>query len=280
MTETKPIGLREKGIFSQAQMKYIVIILMVLDHLAHILGEDFPLYLPFRLISRLTGPVMAFFIAEGYVYTHDVKKYLKRLFVFSLVSWLPYCYFCYRTFLPVQLLSGHVVDADRLLSYSYYLSFIDKTLTFSETSVITTLFFGLLALVLWDKAKIHWSLKALATAAIFFVSMYGDWWAIDVMLCLCFYFLRNRKVLMWTVYAAISCVYIFGLLDAVFPMLDGAALHLYPYRLGALLVIPFVAYCYTGKLGKKCAFNKWFFYIFYPGHLLILALINFYVLGN
>ncbi|MCQ2972519.1 MAG: conjugal transfer protein TraX [archaeon] len=31
---------------------------------------------------------------------------------------------------------------------------------------------------------------------------------------------------------------------------------------------------YNGESGKKSAFNKWFFYIFYPGHLLIIGLIR------
>ena len=36
-----------------------------------------------------------------------------------------------------------------------------------------------------------------------------------------------------------------------------------------------IAYFYNGKRAKKATtFSKWFFYIFYPGHLLILGIIR------
>ncbi|MBO4407961.1 MAG: hypothetical protein J5786_01650 [Clostridiales bacterium] len=45
-----------------------------------------------------------------------------------------------------------------------------------------------------------------------------------------------------------------------------------------LLTIPFIMFCYNGKGGSKSSFNKWFFYIYFPAHMLILALIKWFVL--
>jgi uncharacterized membrane protein len=57
------------------QLKYIAIVAMLIDHIAWafvptytVLGEVM------HFIGRLTGPVMAYFLAEGYIHTHDRKK--------------------------------------------------------------------------------------------------------------------------------------------------------------------------------------------------------------
>lgn len=43
------------------------------------------------------------------------------------------------------------------------------------------------------------------------------------------------------------------------------------FQLGIFLVIPLIQYCYNGEGGSKKPFHKWFFYVFYPLHLLVLG---------
>ena len=83
-----------KGILNRNQIKYIAIIAMIIDHIAwafvpttSVLGQVM------HVIGRLTGPTMAFMIAEGYVHTRDVKKYAIRLGIFALISWPPFSLF-------------------------------------------------------------------------------------------------------------------------------------------------------------------------------------------
>ena len=83
---------RTKGLTATA-LKTIAIAAMTADHVAWLLfpGYDrhaLPLIL--HLIGRLTCPVMCFFVAEGYHYTHDVKKYTRRLLLLALVSHFAY----------------------------------------------------------------------------------------------------------------------------------------------------------------------------------------------
>ena len=62
-------------------LKLIAIAAMTLDHVLWIL---FPGYqhmwwlLALHAIGRITAPIMWFFIAEGYLHTHDFKKYALR----------------------------------------------------------------------------------------------------------------------------------------------------------------------------------------------------------
>lgn len=87
-------------------LKYIVIVLMLLDHVSYLFPLDNPLVMFVGFISRLTAPTMALSIAEGYRYTRNLKKYMKRLFIFSLISYIPYVLYRTESFLPVQLFSG------------------------------------------------------------------------------------------------------------------------------------------------------------------------------
>lgn len=46
------------------------------------------------------------------------------------------------------------------------------------------------------------------------------------------------------------------------------------YQLGVLLVPLLLHYTYNGKAGSKKPIHKWFFYVFYPLHLLVLGLLK------
>lgn len=96
---------KEKGLNSN-QLKLIAIAAMTLDHLTWTL---FPGYsrewfvIVFHVIGRLTAPIMWFFVAEGYHYTHNIKKYAARLFFSG--SDIPLCIqFLFRhTFHPLSV---------------------------------------------------------------------------------------------------------------------------------------------------------------------------------
>lgn len=101
---------------------------MVIDHLGIFF---FPQFFIFRVIGRLAFPLFAWLIANGAYYTHDIGKYLRRMYLFALLSQFPF------------LLANHVVDPH-----------------FSELNVFCTLFFGLMAIALIKRTGnwVHWFL--------------------------------------------------------------------------------------------------------------------------
>lgn len=107
MTETLPTN-RRCG-FSGTTLKLIACITMLIDHIGASCIEarygtaencpagltEFDLVL--RLIGRLAFPIFCFLLVEGFLHTHDVKKYIQRLLLFGLVSEIPFDMAFFRT---------------------------------------------------------------------------------------------------------------------------------------------------------------------------------------
>lgn len=261
-------SLEYKKPLNQTAIKYIAIIVMTLDHIAHYLGEASPLYLPFRFISRLTGPIMAYGIAEGYSHTRNVKKYVLRLFICALISVIPYSLDEGNDAILFKIVDGYATSQIFL-----YMASIDKTLIVYGTNVIFSLLLGLLMIILWDKAKLPKWIKVLITLVACWLALFTDWKYINVLYCLVFYFFRNNKTAKWLSYTAVSMLYIFNVYFTTNPFNPQPNIKFNLYRMGTLLVIPFIEFLYNGEPGKKSTINKWLFYIYYPLHFLILYFI-------
>lgn len=231
---------RKKGLTSDA-LKLIAVIAMVIDHIAWA-------FIPFNsiagqimhVIGRLTAPIMCFMIAEGYYKTHNVKKYAQRLGLFTLISHIPYTYFHTGKFEII-----------------------------STTSVIFPLFMGLIALIVRDNPKYETSVKNMIILLICLVSMFGDWGGIAVVWILIFgsrHYSRKTQMQYFCVSTAIMIV-----LNIIFNAVYGCWYNNL-FQLGIFLAVPLlINYNGIRRSGKS---YKWFFYIFYPAHLLILSIVR------
>ncbi len=223
------------------QLKYLAIIAMVIDHIgwtfvsiASIQGQVM------HFFGRLTGPIMAFMLYEGYLHTKDIKKYALRLGIFALISWPAYSFYETRNFFALQF------------------------------GVIYTLFLALLILWMWDKANIKKWLKIVLVVVACLLSLFGDWPIFDILWPLFLFIYKDDPKKQWTSFAIVTAVEVILVNLTSF---SSAIPYRQVFQIGAFMVIPILACWYNGKPGKKNAFNKWFFYVFYPVHLLILALI-------
>lgn len=249
------LTVTEKRGLSANTLKYFAIAAMLIDHIAWCFVETYSvLGQIMHVIGRLTAPIMCYFIAEGYYYTRNVKKYLLRLGVFAVISWTPFVFMELGLF-PIGVRDG------RFEIYPYQ-------------GVIYTFFLGLLALVIIHSEKLKKPVKALLLTLIVLLSFWGDWMFFAIVWIIIFDRYRSdfKKQMIWFAVTAV----LMELLTMLISMTFAGSL----FQLGVLLaIVPL--YFYNGKRGgseKFRVFNKWFFYVFYPLHMVILGFIKFYIL--
>lgn len=68
-------------------LKLLALTTMLIDHVGAIL---FPQYIILRIIGRISFPIYCFLLVEGYIHTHNFKKYILRIGLLALISELPY----------------------------------------------------------------------------------------------------------------------------------------------------------------------------------------------
>ena len=238
----------KKPSLNHNQLKYLAIIAMTIDHIAwafvptaSVLGQVM------HFFGRLTAPTMAYFIVEGYLHTRSVRRYALRLALFALVSWPAFTLFDYHL-LPVVHING-------------------QWLLIPQFGVIYTLMLSLLAVWLWDTKKCPLPVRLLGILGLLALSVYGDWSYWMVRFALCFFIGRGHPQGMWASYCviALACV-------AEMMWRDSIAGEL--FQLGVFLAPLVIGLCYNSEIGSRKPLHKWFFYLYYPAHMLVLAALD------
>lgn len=114
--------------------------------------------------------------------------------------------------------------------------------------------------------------KSLITVGMMYIASLGNWSYFGVLYCLIFYFFKDNAYRKWFLFSIVSLLYIFSVAPSN-PFSLTWSFEFAAYNVEVFLA-PFFLLLYNGEPGKKSAFNKWFFYIFYPGHLLAIGLIG------
>lgn len=226
------------------KLKIIAITAMFFDHFfAIFLAHDTIIGLASRTPGRIVAPIICYFIAEGYHYTSNRKKYILRLLVFAVISHLPY-----------NLLFGYTLFG-----------------FFQATSVIWSLAMGLIALTAVKSDKLPFVVKPIVVAACCALAVTANWNFVAVLWVVAFGLFHGNFKKQILAFCVVGII--FHLIPTYLrfgPIHEG-----YPhwYQLGIFLAIPLLA-LYNGKLGKKSKTMSWFFYVFYPAHLLLIYFLD------
>lgn len=228
----------------------LAMIFMLCDHLwgTIVPGNDW-----LTCIGRISFPIFAFMIVEGYFHTKDLKKYVKRLLLFAILSEIPFdLAMGSRVFYPIHqnvlwsfLISIGLIHWNEKAKASEK---IWKRLTVAVLTVVLGYLVGLLTMV--------------------------DFYHAGILTVLVFYFTRNagwskyilQALLLWYINVELLGGYgyevkIFG--DTHFITRQGFAL---------LALIPI--WLYRGEQGLYNKTIKNIYYWFYPVHLLVLGVLK------
>lgn len=78
-------------ILNRDAIKYLAMLTMLLNHISTIFMQSGDLLAEIFLdLGYFTAITMCYFLVEGFEYTHSKEKYAMRLFVFALLSQIPY----------------------------------------------------------------------------------------------------------------------------------------------------------------------------------------------
>ncbi|WP_130838411.1 TraX family protein [Lachnoclostridium sp. Marseille-P6806] len=243
---------------SRDAVKYIAMLTMTLNHIANIFLAPGSLLFEFFIdIGYFTAITMCFFLVEGSVRTRSPLRYGIRLLLFAMLSEIPYLLALYP----------------------------DTPLTFPDVllnlNMLWNLFFCYVCLCLLDRCRSPFLLPLCILPAA--GSLLCDWSAFAPLFVLLFRWARgrrNRQLPAWGI-ALLSFIGV-ELLGQASIMAFSAAL---PRALGALsgpaLAAVVNLLLYNGKRTKRAQrFSKWFFYLYYPAHLTVLALIHMALAGG
>ncbi len=94
--------LEKWKVLDGSMLKLIAMVTMLIDHIGAILGRyvntplltvlghTVDLYPILRIIGRVSFPIYAFLLVEGFLHTKNVRKYAGDLLIFALLSELPW----------------------------------------------------------------------------------------------------------------------------------------------------------------------------------------------
>lgn len=224
-------------------IKYFAMFTMFLNHFATVfLAPGTILYEIFTDIGYFTAVTMCYFLVEGYGYTHSKKKYSHRLLLFAVVSQVPY-----------------------IMVLGYY-----------QLNMLFTLWFCFLILCVKDKKE--WgALRVPVIILIVLASTFMDWAWLAPVFTIMFAVSKQREK--WIALSYAVAAVLFGMFNyASYQFMDttaNAISHAVFSSLG-IIVSGIVMICfYNGKRAKGGQkFSKWFFYIFYPAHIVLLGIIR------
>lgn len=230
-------------------IKYIAMAAMLLNHIANVfLERGTAAYEIMADIGYFTAPVMIYFMVEGYEYTRSKKKYAQRLFIFALLSQIPFC------------------------------------LAFTQDGIIEFVAFNMLFTLLACFGIIHVAktmpdhkYARVWIAGLILLTCFSDWGGLAPLFTYLFVKAgkdhgEQKKV--WLCFALV-----FGAIN----LADGmGSMELWKNILhglgcaGAVLLAGVcILYLYNGKrMERGRGFSKWFFYLFYPIHLLVLGILR------
>ena len=220
-----------KKFLSNFDLKILAIITMTIDHIGAIMYPNIDI---FRIIGRISFPIFAFLLVEGFNHTSNKLKYFLRLLLFAVITQPIYDYAFNNR--ELNILFTFSLSFLLLSSLEFIKKIINKYNKGIENYLYKTVFYSLTYILF----------------VLFSIILNVDYQALGISLVFIFYLVPNLYLsfllyLLAVIFLATNTIQFYSLLSFLF------------------------IYMYNGEKGKNI---KYFFYLYYPLHLLILKMLQ------
>ena len=265
-------------------LKIIAMVLMLLDHIGFIYGNVI-----LRAVGRLSFPIFAFLIANGFRHTKSVPKYALRLFAFALISEVPFDLF---TVNKITLAGWHGLLPELKLDNVFFTLLIGlcflwlrdtyKKRGFKYAKLLSVVTFVVLA------AFAGFLSADYGTVGVAWVAMFGIFDTADkkniVPACV-----GSLVLASWNIITHLIAAFAYSFTQVNLGKIPGIAFFIHGGDLSDInLLQPLAALslilivCYNQKSGMPSSHAakralQYAFYAFYPLHLLLLYFIVYYI---
>ena len=232
---------------SRDSIKMVAMLTMLINHIANVfLPAGQPLTNLCLCIGYFTAVTMCFFLVEGYGCTRSKRRYAGRLLGFAVLAQLPY-----QLAFPANGIAGFV-----------------------QFNMLFTLLLCFLVLLVQEKIRDR-VLRGVCIVLLICASLFCDWALLAPVFTLLFAWAGGNRTRQKAAFGAAALLYggMAGLGSGQVWEAVGCAV---PILVSAFVIL----YLYNGRRAARGrTFYKWFFYAFYPAHLLVLAALVGCVVG-
>lgn len=254
-------------------LKIIALLSMLWDHIYKVQEIGFKisynlqlLPIPIRtstflveLLGRIAAPIFMFSVANGYLHTKNIKHYLNRLFIFAVISQIPY------------ILANKIWYKE--------MNFIWQEI---DLNIIFTLFTGLVALLMFEKLSKYNVLVGLI--CVLFMAMLAKLFHMEggyryityiFVFFITWKFQIKLKVLIWLIVMPLSYANWTSEIinNLIYNTLNSRELESYIINVYGPFIGILLTFLYNGKKGTTNNTLKYLWYVFYPAHLLIIGIL-------
>ncbi len=232
--------VNSKGLSSR-DLHIIGMVTMLIDHAYHLLLSDYKIL---NCIGRISFPIFCFLLVEGFIHTKNVCKYILRIFIFGVISEIPF-----------NLMAG------------------GSLLDIWHQNVLFTMVIGLMCLVMLKISEGYDTLLQVLNdlAAIIVCCSIAEFFKVDYggagILTIAFlYILRGNELGYKIMQVSVLLVINILVFDSYMINIFGINMEIQAL---AVLSLPFI-WLYNGEKGKGGKVFKYICYSFYPLHIVIL----------
>ncbi len=264
-------AIRLKKGLTGFDLKTIALVLMVLDHIYYFFEFTGKVPLVFTWLGRLSAPLFLFCVVEGFIHTHNRKRYFLTMYAIAVVMGaLQYAFITFG----IQRPDGFYPRNQILANFAILIVILQGIDWISKKQWKK----GLAAILV----PILWAFVVIGMVHVVpsFSSMVGilhytffpiftaiqDGGAAYILLGVLLYLLRNNRKAQAIVMFVEPLIFDFGTIFLFFPGLTFAEYFTLAFEWMSAFAGIFLLF-YNGQRGKG---SKQFFYWFYPGHVYVL----------